>query len=264
MGLIQKSKGIQLFLFLLLGLVMGSCNNWKFMGDNSNGKFRCGLDSRLLNLESGNMDLSNEVVMPPNLVFDYCIYELDKHVGLSKDSAGIADASDFKKSFPSTYSRYTVLDQSQIEAIRNKLEGIYRDGWSVEIQIIGGNWCSDTRDGLPVFARVLDQVNFLLGSEKEKLVYLRVDRSKKYVDSSSAEVRRFISENPELVVTRVPLVRVVLLQGLNYKIVNLDKSGDVASTSNDIKKLKTRLLGEIVEVAYPSWEAELLKILNNY
>lgn len=260
----QKSRGIPLFLFLLVGLVSMSCNNWKFMGKNSNGNFRCDLDSRLLNSESGNLDVGNEVVMPPNLVFDYCIYELDKHVGLSKDSAGIADASDFKTSFPSKYSSYVFLDHPQIEAIRNKLEEIYRDGWSVEIQIIGGNWCSDTRDGLPVFAKVLDQVNFLMGSDKEKLVYLRVDRSKKFIDSSSAEVRRFVSENPELVVTRVPLVRVVLVQGLNYQIVNLDKNGDVASTSNDLKKLKTRFLGEIVEVAYPSWEAELLKILNTY
>lgn len=264
MGLLQKSKGIWLFFSLVIGLVLGSCTNRKFMGDNSNGNFRCGLDSRLLNLESGNLDLSNEVVSPPNLVFEYCINELDKHVGLSKDSAEIADASDFKKSFPTTYSRYVFLDHPQVEAIRKKLEDIYRDGWSVEIQIIGGNWCSDTRDGLPVFARVLDQVNFLMGSDKEKLVYLRVDRSKKFIDSSSAEVSRFVSENPELVVTRVPLVRVVLVQGLNYKIVNLDKSGDVASTSNDLKKLNTRFLGEIVEVVYPSWEAELLKILNNY
>lgn len=233
------------------------------MSDNSKGNFRCGLDSRLLNVESGNLDLSNEVVMPPNLVFDYCINELDKHVGLSKDSAGIADASDFKKSFPSKYSSYVFVAE-EIEAIRKKLNEIYRDGWVVEIQIIGGNWCSDTRDGLPVFARVLDQVNFLMGSEKEKLVYMRVDRSKKFIDTSSSEVRNFISENPALVVTRVPWVRVMIHRGINYKMINLDGEGQVSSVSNNLKKQDSRFLGEIVEVAYPSWEAELLRILNNY
>ena len=264
MGFLPNSEGLRLFFVLLMGLVFGSCNNWKFMGNKSNGNFRCGLDSRLLNLESDNLDLSNEVVMPPNLVFDYCVHELDKHVRLSTDSAGIADASDFKKTFPTKYSSYVFLDHFQIEAIRKKLEEIYRDGWSVEIQIIGGNWCSDTRDGLPAMAKVLDNLSFLMGSDREKLVYLRVDRSKNFIDSVSGDVLTFRKENPNAVVTRVPWVRVVLFKGLQYEILNVDKNGTVSSATKKAKKVDSRFLGEIIEVAYPSWESELLKILNTY
>ena len=267
MGGPHKKHGTNWIILMVVGWAFSSCHGLGFVSkDRGMSGPRVKKSRSALRTQDGTSDVStsNEItIMAPNYVFDYCLDVLDKHVGLSKDSAGIADASDFKKSFPNTYSTSKYTDET-IKSIRKKLSEIEGEGWVVEIQVIGGNWCSDTREGIPVLARVLDNVNFLMGSEKEKLVYLRVDRSKKFIDTSSMEVRNFIADNPDLVVTRVPWVRVMIHRGINYKMINLDGAGQVSTVSNNLKKLDTRFLGEIVEVAYPSWEAELLRVLNNY
>lgn len=133
--------------------------------------------------------------------------------GLS-DSAERADALFFLDLLDDRYNDYKP-SESAIAKLATA------DKYSVMVEVFGGNWCSDTHDGVPGLCKVLD----VSGFTSNQFEYHRVSRDKMLVDGQSRSFE----------IGSVPLVRV-------YK---LDNEG------------QRTLLGEIVEMPRVSWEADL-------
>lgn len=131
----------------------------------------------------------------------------------------------------------------------------------VEIQAIGGNWCSDTQKGLPKLAKILDKLAFLNDSAHANLIYMRVSREKKWVDTLKTEIIEFQKNHISMTIGRVPWIRVIVYPSVGTSISNIQPNG---TPTPNISKKGARLLGEIIEMPYPSWESNLLEILNTY
>lgn len=129
------------------------------------------------------------------------------------DSTTAASAARFMEVFEKEFMDYRP-DKRICEKLSQRLE-------NVEVKVIGGNWCSDTRREVPRLCKVL----YYAGFSAEKFSYFRVDRQKKAVEPD------FAAENK---VERVPTIFVY-------------RGG--------------KLLGTIVETPEKSLEADLLALL---
>ncbi|MEK0421054.1 MAG: thioredoxin [Bacteroidetes bacterium] len=132
----------------------------------------------------------------------------------SSDSLQKANAEKFAESITTEFSNY-----KPDKAVMAELKSRWND--SISVQVIGGNWCSDTRRELPRICKVLD----IVGAKAEMFGYYKVNKEKKPVDKDFASLQT---------VTRVPTVFVF-------------KNG--------------KLLGQIVETPVKSWEKDLGEIL---
>jgi len=70
--------------------------------------------------------------------------------------------------YNSEYEMYE-LEYSTLDKLEGKLN-------SLEITIVLGTWCSDSREQIPRFLKILDELNFL----EEKMTLIAVDRDKKW------------------------------------------------------------------------------------
>ncbi|BDQ03296.1 thioredoxin family protein [Ignavibacterium sp.] len=82
----------------------------------------------------------------------------------------------FKDWFDESYNSY----QPDFE-ILDKLEGKLED---ISITIVMGTWCSDSREQVPSFYKILDEINY--PSEKVKLIC--VDRKKKGLSNEADDL----------------------------------------------------------------------------
>ena len=198
------------------------------------------------------------------------------------DSAMRADAQLFWDDFETEYMMY-----SPSEALLKQLDSVLRSKVlnagsglitlpTFRMLMIGGNWCSDTRMGLPRLCKVLDQL--MLTSEGNVVIsktelevssvrlvldYLRVDRNKKFIESDKAH-------------------KYVLHGGLSNIMdgstggINLkqEKAGRVPEgvfsqkfvSRNSAEVLVDQVddswvfMGSILEMPIKSWEADFLKL----
>jgi hypothetical protein len=123
--------------------------------------------------------------------------------------------SNFDSVYQLEYSLYKP-DQATIDQIPGKLK-------KIRIKVIMGTWCGDSKDWVPRFYKVMDQVGF----DEKKLTLICVDHVKK------APVRENLTK---LKIDKVPTFII-------YK--------------------KKRELGRIVEVPSDLIERDILKILSN-
>lgn len=215
-----------------------------------------------INIGSKNSDstkakiMSNSIVSP-NYVFDYFFSELNKSSNLAKDSSERSDAALFGKELLATYQRYTVND-SLCNEIGSNIQHWLKDGYNVQIQVIGGNWCSDTREGIPKLVKILDKLNFKSGSSLD-VIYLPVNRDKQFIEQNRGEFQDYIQDNKKDNVTRVPWVKFVVFKPTAQPVTVIDKSD--GSVNTFVGKSDSIVLGEIIEIAYPSWESSILNIV---
>jgi thiol-disulfide isomerase/thioredoxin len=134
----------------------------------------------------------------------------------SQDTLAHTIASRFLQSIPADYNDYHP-DSAALAG----LKAIWSD--SIEIRVIGGNWCSDTRRQLPRLCKVLDA----LGANAEHFGYYLINKDKKALNNDFAAAHE---------VKRVPTAFIF-------------KNG--------------KRLGEIVETPKKSWESHLLEILKS-
>lgn len=133
---------------------------------------------------------------------------------LASDDSITADyARRFLKGFEGVFRAYKP-NKTIVKKLQPLVSGL-------NIKVIGGNWCSDTRREVPALSKVL----YYCGVPADSFSYYRVDKKKKAID------RDFAFDNA---VTHVPTVYV-------YR--------------------HGKLLGTIVEKPAKSWEADLLKLL---
>ena len=71
----------------------------------------------------------------------------------------------------SEYNMYEV-DSTAAEELKVKLE-------DVDIKIVMGTWCSDSRTEVPHFYKILDEINYL----KEKVTLINVNRDKQGLEN---------------------------------------------------------------------------------
>lgn len=139
------------------------------------------------------------------------------------DSTRMADLTVFLGNFIFDYEDYICDEEAaeQLHRIFNKLE---KSGRKMRVVMVGGNWCSDTKSGVPAVCRVLDEADY-----PGNIDYFRVDREK-----------RFIDPGIEMEVTRVPHI-----------IFQVTKKGSDEEFES---------IGEIIETANGSWEKNILAI----
>lgn len=82
------------------------------------------------------------------------------------------DADEFLNGMEKEYSRYQFN-----RLVMDSLSG-FLDGGLIFIDVYGGNWCSDTREGMGGLTRVLDGCKFPAACFR----YIRVSRQKKLID----------------------------------------------------------------------------------
>lgn len=139
------------------------------------------------------------------------------------DSARMADVKVFLGNFMFDYEDY-ICDEDvadQLQQIFNKLE---KKGRKMRVVMVGGNWCSDTKAGIPAVCRVLDEADY-----PGNIDYFRVDREKKFIDPGI-----------EMEVTRVPHII--------FQVTKKDNDQEFES------------VGEIIETPNGSWEKNILAI----
>jgi hypothetical protein len=99
----------------------------------------------------------------------------------SDDSATAEWASSFMVKFETEFNAYHP-DKGICNKLKSKLGG-------VEIKVIGGNWCSDTRREVPRLCKILHYCQFPV----QNYSYFRVDRKKKAVENDFAATTKFTS-----------------------------------------------------------------------
>jgi hypothetical protein len=105
-------------------------------------------------------------------VFKKILSQLE-HQQKSTDSIQKEEAGLFLSHLELNYKNYAPKSELILE-----LKAILRDYPQLKIEIYGGNWCSDTHEGIPALLRVLEEVGF----DANNLYYHWVSRDKKVVD----------------------------------------------------------------------------------
>jgi hypothetical protein len=106
-----------------------------------------------------------------------------------RDSIVQLEAQQFLAVLEEHYNRYRP-DPTVLEALAAR----FRENSPIRIEVYGGNWCSDTQEGIPALVRVLDDIGF----EGANFQYHRVSRDKLRIDD----------ELQDKSVGSVPLVKV--------------------------------------------------------
>lgn len=133
----------------------------------------------------------------------------------SDDSATAGWASKFINEIEAEFRSYAP-DSRTVKKLISYAPGM-------EVKVIGGNWCSDTRLQVPRLCRVLNDI----GLQTEGFSYFRVDRNKKPVENDFAATRT-IGAVPDIIVF-----------------------------------YKGKEVGRIIETPQKSLEADLLNLLNH-
>lgn len=139
------------------------------------------------------------------------------------DSVRLADVQIFLGNFMFDYEDY-ICEENEIKQLNKEFDRLAKKGRNIKVIMVGGNWCSDTRAGIPAVCRVLDEANF-----PGNIDYYRVDREKK-----------FIGDSVSIAVSRVPHI-----------VFEVSKKGQ-----DDLYER----VGEIIEVPNGSWEKNILGI----
>jgi hypothetical protein len=198
------------------------------------------------------------------------------------DSAMQADAQLFWDDFETEYMMY-----SPSEALLKQLDSVLRSKVlnagsglitlpTFRMLMIGGNWCSDTRMGLPRLCKVLDQL--MLTSEGNVVIsktelevssvrlvldYLRVDRDKNFIESEKAH--KYVLHGG------LSNVMEGSTGGINLKQEKAGRVPEVVLSQKFVSKNSAEVLvdqvddswvfmGSIVETPMKSWEADILKL----
>jgi len=201
---------------------------------------------------------------------------------LVNDSAMRADAQLFWDDFETEYMMY-----SPSEALLKQLDSVLRSKVSnagsglmtlptFRLLMIGGNWCSDTRTGLPRLCKVLDQL--MLTSEGNVVIsktelevssirlifdYLRVDRDKKFIEFEKAH--KYVLHGG------LSKVMDGSTGGINLKLEKAGRVPEVLFSQKYVSKNEAEVLvdqaddswvfmGSIIETPIKSWEADVLKL----
>ena len=120
------------------------------------------------------------------------------------DSIQKAEAGLFLTHFEPNFKTYTPKSELIIE-----LKAILKGYPQLKIEIYGGNWCSDTHEGIPALLKVLEEVGF----DENNLDYHWVSRDKKWVDGAMSA----------LTIGSVPWVRIFDAGVLKGEIVEFPK-----------------------------------------
>jgi len=198
------------------------------------------------------------------------------------DSAMRADAQLFWDDFETEYMMY-----SPSEALLKQLDSVLRSKVlnagsglitlpTFRMLMIGGNWCSDTRVGLPRLCKVLDQL--MLTSEGNVVIsktelevssvrlvldYLRVDRDKKFIESDKAH--KYVLHGG------LSNVMDGSTGGINLKQEKAGRVPEVVFSQKFVSRNSAEVLvdqvddswvfmGSILETPIKSWEADFLKL----
>ncbi len=143
---------------------------------------------------------------------------LETMTAFSKESTGEhkKDADDFISGMEKDYNRYQ-FNRSVMDSLAGFL-----NGGLVYIDVYGGNWCSDTKEGMGALTRVLDGCKFPASCFR----YIRVSREKKLIDIHVEGIE----------ISKVPIVVIHNKKRELGRIVEVPEKG--------------------------SWESHMLKILN--
>ncbi len=120
------------------------------------------------------------------------------------DSTTRAETAQFQGVLQKNYEGYNPKTESI-----NALNSIFIKNKDIRIVVLGGNWCSDTQEGIPELCKVLDLSNF----RSSQFTYARVSRQKDFVDGKLATER----------IQSVPWVRIYVDQRLLGEIVEFPK-----------------------------------------
>ena len=182
------------------------------------------------------------------------------------DSALRADAALFLQEMETEYMAYepnTAIIKALDSVLRVRTEAMAGRPSHIDLLMIGGNWCSDTRMGLPRLCKVLD---VLMGSTEGNVVrnreelecagvlirldYRRVNREKKLIDGAFAGDVFFGGKSVEI--GRVPELAVAH----SWKSVpSLGGNPDVDFAAEPV------YVGSVLEMPQVSWEADLLALI---
>ena len=198
------------------------------------------------------------------------------------DSAIRADAQLFWDDFETEYMMY-----SPSEGLLKQLDSVLRSKVlnagsglvtlpTFRLLMIGGNWCSDTRMGLPRLCKVLDQLmvtsegnvvisktELEVSSVRLVLDYLRVDRDKKFIESEKAH--KYILHGG------LSNVMEGSTGGFHLKQEKAGRVPEVVFSQKFVSKNSVEVLvdqvddswvfmGSIIETPMKSWEADILKL----
>lgn len=185
------------------------------------------------------------------------------------DSALRADAALFLQEMEQEYMAYepnAAVIKALDSVLRVRTEAMAGRPSQIDLLMIGGNWCSDTRMGLPRLCKVLD---VLMASTEGNVVrnrevleyagavirmdYRRVNRDKKLIDGAFAGDLFFGGKS--VVISRVPEVCVA----------HTWKSNPSTGGNPDVDfAAESVYAGSIVETPQVSWEADLLALFRKH
>lgn len=182
------------------------------------------------------------------------------------DSIVRADAALFWQEIEQEYMTYepkSDVINALDSALRLRQEGMAGKPARITLLMIGGNWCSDTRMGLPRLCKVLDVLmastdgNGVRNREvleyagvEISLDYRRVNRDKKLIDGALAGELFFGQRS--VLISRVPEVCVAYAW----------KSSPSIGGNPDVDFAAEPLyVGSILETPQVSWEADFLELL---
>ncbi|MCC7298038.1 MAG: thioredoxin family protein [Bacteroidia bacterium] len=105
----------------------------------------------------------------------------------SDDSATALWAKEFLAGFETEFKNYHP-DKKIIDKLK-------KFSTEIQVKVIGGNWCSDTKREVPRLCKIL----YYMGVDANKFEYYRVDRNKKPVEPDFASSRT-IGAVPDMVI----------------------------------------------------------------
>ena len=184
----------------------------------------------------------------------------------ANDSEMRADAQLFWDEMETEYMSYepSELVVAEIDsALRLMKSDMVGMPCRIDLLMIGGNWCSDTRMGLPRLCKVLDVLmastegNVVRNREELecagvliRLDYRRVNREKKLIDGAFAGDVFFGGKS--VVIGRVP----------ELAVAKLPKKSGVQGSGADVDfAAESVYVGSILEMPQVSWEADLLALI---
>jgi hypothetical protein len=197
------------------------------------------------------------------------------------DSTMKADAQLFWNDFETEYMMYTPSETvlKQLDSLlRSKVQNVGSSLITLptfRLIMIGGNWCSDTRMGLPRLCKVLDQLMLIsegnvvisrneleVSQMRLKLDYLRVDRDKNFIESQKAH--QYILHGGLSQVMDGSTGGIQVKQEKAGRVPEVILSQKFASKNQaevllDPAEESWAFLGSVIEMPMKSWEADLLK-----